>query len=125
MDPSVNTTRRILLASGATALGTALAGCLGGSGSENTVMAGTNEQSFAFVPEEITVSVGTTVTWEWGTDQHNIVVQSQPDGASWPGEEEVKDEGYEYSYTFEVPGSYEYICEPHAPQMVGAVVVEE
>ena len=123
-------TRRVLLAGGAAAVGAAVAGCSGdsgsGSGDDNTVMAGTGDQPVAFVSDEITVSVGTTVTWEWGTDNHNIHVQNQPEAADWPGEQEVFNEGHEYSYTFEVPGTYEYICQPHASQgMAGAVVVEE
>lgn len=128
------TTRRVLLAGGAAAFGAAIAGCTGdsgsgpdsGSGDNNAVMAGTGDQPVAFVPEELEVSVGTTVTWEWGTNNHNIHVQNQPEGADWPGESEVFNEGHEYSYTFEVPGTYEYICQPHASRgMAGAIVVEE
>ncbi len=122
-------TRRVVLAGGAAAVSAAIAGCSGGSGSgsdDNRVMAGTDDQPVSFVPDEITVSVGTTVTWEWGTNNHNVHVQNQPDGADWPGEQEVFNEGHEYSYTFEVPGTYEYVCQPHASQgMAGAVVLEE
>jgi len=108
----------------------AVAGCLGDDdgdgGDEPDVMAGTDDSPLAFVPDEITVSVGDTVTWEWGTDNHNIAVRDQPDGADWPGEPETHNSGHTYSYTFEVAGTYEYVCEPHeANGMEGTVIVEE
>lgn len=70
-----------------------------------------------FDPKELVISAGTTVTWEWDTDNHNVVVDSQPDGAEWdgtPGDDStVYDTGYVYEHTFETPGQYEYYCETH------------
>ncbi len=96
---------------------------------ENTVIVGPDNR-FVFEPDSLTVSPGTEVTWEWESDTHNIVVQSQPDGASWEGTEggetNTFNTGYVYSYTFETPGTYEYDCAPHRQQgMVGEIIVEE
>ncbi|MCT9096562.1 plastocyanin/azurin family copper-binding protein [Haloarchaeobius sp. HME9146] len=134
----MHASRRGLLRAGVASLPIALAGCLGGGddggGGTATMEPGTvavgPDGNFVFVPEEITVSTGDTITWEWGSDNHNIVVESQPDEADWPGTEggetKVYDDGYTYEYTFEVPGTYEYYCSPHRNVgMVGTVVVEE
>lgn len=133
MSTSIELTRRKVLLTSGTALTVALAGCMGGdgdgnggNGDDNTVMAGTSDQSTSFVPEELTVDVGTEVTWEWGTDTHNIVVDSQPEAADWPGHEGIENTGFTYSYTFEVPGTYEYHCQPHVNLgMEGTIIVEE
>ncbi|SNZ04275.1 Plastocyanin [Natronoarchaeum philippinense] len=79
----------------------------------------------SFDPEELTVSTGTTVTFEWDSDFHNVVPTSQPDGANWSGQKETKNSGFTYEYTFEVAGTYEYVCEPHeSAGMTGTIVVE-
>lgn len=80
---------------------------------------------FAFDPPAVTVSPGTTVTFDWASDSHNIVVESQPDGASWSGHESVENQGFSTRYTFETPGVYEYYCEPHlSVGMKGVVEVK-
>lgn len=132
---STRLSRRTLLGVGASSLPVALAGCLGGGGGgteerpENTVWVGPGGD-LVFEPDSITVSTGTEVTWEWQSNTHNVKVESQPDGADWQGTEggsgNTFDEGYVYSFTFEVPGTYEYYCAPHRAQgMTGEVVVEE
>lgn len=69
---------------------------------------------------------GTTVQFVWITDSHNIVVDSQPDDADWDGLEPIEDTGFEYEHTFEVPGTYEFHCDPHLSLgMEGAISVEE
>jgi plastocyanin len=93
-------------------------------GSDNEVIVGP-DGDFAFSPEELTVDAGTTVTFVWDSDTHNVVPTSQPDDADWAGEEEIKNSGHEYEHTFEVAGTYEYVCEPHeASGMAGTIVVE-
>jgi plastocyanin len=76
-----------------------------------------------FEPETLTVESGTTVSFEWATENHNIVVESQPDEGNWDGHEEIQDAGYTHEHTFEAEGEYEYLCEPHAPDMRGVIVV--
>lgn len=84
------------------------------------------EGDFVFEPEELTISSGTTVTFVWDSDTHNIAVESQPEDADWEGHEEIENEGFEHEHTFEVPGEYEYVCEPHEAQgMTGTIIVEE
>jgi plastocyanin len=86
--------------------------------------------SLVFDPEELTITPGTTVRFVWDSNNHNVVPQSQPDGANWGGEGSsgtTFDSGHEYTYTFETLGSYEYVCTPHeSAGMVGTIeVVEE
>lgn len=83
--------------------------------------------NLVFDPESLTISPGTTVTFEWESDNHNVVPESQPSGANWEGEGEqgiTFDQGHSYSHTFETEGTYEYVCTPHeAAGMVGEIVV--
>jgi halocyanin-like protein len=93
---------------------------------EVTVEVGTdaNGGSFGFGPPAVRVSPGTTVNFEWVSNTHNVVVQNQPEGADWSGDEEIHNEGYSYSHTFDTPGVYTYYCNPHLTAgMKGAVVV--
>lgn len=67
-------------------------------------------KDYRFIPEDITVRVGTTVRWVNREKRqfHNIWFRG------------VDDEGREYFFpdesrtrTFDKPGVYPYICEPH------------
>jgi plastocyanin len=113
---------------GAAAAGTA--GTAAAQEASKTVTVGPGG-SLVFEPEDLTVEVGTTVNFVWDSDNHNIVVDSQPEGANWEGTEggasTTYDTGHEYSFTFETTGTYEYACEPHrSAGMLGTVeVVEE
>jgi plastocyanin len=111
---------------------TAVAGAVSASGSAAAQSTKEVEltSGLKFVPETVYVAPGDTVNWVWTSDGHNIVVESQPDGANWEGTEggasDLYDTGYEYSHTFETLGTYEYVCAPHATAgMVGEVVVNE
>jgi plastocyanin len=100
----------------------------GGGGSEEVVVGPGG--SLVFEPAELTVAPGTTVKWVWESDNHNIVVESQPDGASWEGTDgapsKTYNTGHEYSHTFETTGTYEYFCQPHKTAgMVGSITVQE
>ncbi|MFP8956914.1 plastocyanin/azurin family copper-binding protein [Natrialbaceae archaeon A-CW3] len=68
---------------------------------------------------------GTLVQFVWITDNHNIVVDDQPDEADWDGYDPIEDTGFEYEYTFETEGQYDFHCTPHiALGMVGTIVVD-
>jgi len=73
--------------------------------------------SLVYDPESLTIANGTTVNFVWESDNHNIVVDSQPDGANWEGTpggaSKTYDTGYEYSHTFTTNGEYAYYCQPH------------
>ncbi|WP_245708101.1 halocyanin domain-containing protein [Halobacterium jilantaiense] len=83
-----------------------------------------NGGPYGFGPAAVRVDPGTEVTFEWVSNTHNVVVESQPENADWSGEEEINNEGYTYSATFETEGVYQYFCGPHRSMgMKGAVVV--
>jgi len=86
--------------------------------------------SLVYDPETVYVKPGDTVNFVWESDGHNIVVESQPEGANWEGTEggagDLYDTDHEYSHTFETKGEYQYFCAPHkGAGMVGTVVVNE
>ncbi len=97
-----------------------------------------------FVPETVTIPVGGSVVWfNSGESEHTVTAYENriPDDAEYfdSGEHESEARAREdngtgvlrggdtYSYTFEVPGEYEYFCIPHEEysNMVGTVIVEE
>lgn len=111
----------------------------GGSGGGNTV-AVSPDGGFTFDPDELTVSVGDTVTWEFQAPTHNVSAWPEmneqisiPEGAEGFGTMEqggdafaTVDEGTTFEHTFETAGEYTYVCTPHAASgMVGTIVVEE
>jgi plastocyanin len=71
-----------------------------------------------FKPAQLTVPVGTKVTWiNRGTKAHTVV-----------GNDKLFDSGLvdvngQFSYTYTSPGSYPYHCAPH-PKMIGLIVVK-
>ena len=88
----------------------------GGGGATREVVVGPGG-SLVYEPADLEIAVGTTVNFVWDSDNHNIVVENQPEGANWEGtpggDSETYDTGYEYSHTFETTGEYEYYCTPH------------
>jgi plastocyanin len=102
----------------------------GGGGGTEEVIVGPGG-SLVFEPTDLEVLPGTTVNFVWESDNHNIVVDSQPDGAGWEGtpgsDTTTYDTGYTYSHTFETLGTYEYYCQPHlsAGMEASINVVEE
>lgn len=94
--------------------------------SEVTVEVGAtgNGGTFAYAPTAVRVDPGTTIQFSWSTDNHNVVVESQPDGAGWEGHESLENTGFEFSHTFDTEGIYTYFCQPHlSVGMKGAIVV--
>ncbi|MEF8853192.1 MAG: plastocyanin/azurin family copper-binding protein [Haloarculaceae archaeon] len=92
--------------------------------SEVTVEVGAGSNQVAFAPTKVWVDPGTTINFEWVSNGHNVLPNSQPEGAGWSGHDPLEDEGFSYSHTFETGGMYTYYCAPHeALGMVGAVAV--
>jgi len=86
--------------------------------------------SLVYEPAELYVAPGTTVNFVWESDNHNIVVDSQPEEGGWDGTEggaaDLYNDGHEYSFTFETMGTYEYYCAPHRSSgMVATIIVNE
>ena len=82
----------------------------------------TDNGPYGFGPAAVTVDAGTTVNFEWVSDGHNVLVDSQPDGADWQGIESLESGGYSASQTFDEPGVYKYYCKPHLPMGMKGVV---
>jgi len=81
---------------------------------------------FVFEPDAVRIEPGTTVRWLWESDFHNVVPVDQPEGADWSGEVDTYGEDHSYEFTFETPGTYEYVCEPHeGAGMRGYIVVTD
>jgi plastocyanin len=92
-----------------------------------------------FVPEEVEISVGDTVRWTAESEGHNVSCRPDADRrvelpeeaepfATYEGNRSfmVMQVGETFEHTFTVPGTYVYVCVPHAGQgMVGRVVVSE
>lgn len=74
-------------------------------------------KAFAFAPQEITVTRGTTVTWINRDQTAHSVVASQGGFAS-----KGMDTDDEFAFTFAEAGDYAYICSLH-PHMTGVVHV--
>jgi len=74
----------------------------------------------AFSPENVTVRVGDTVTWNFADSVPHSVqgVGDKAMGINSP----ILTSG-EWSYTFTVPGEFRYLCPLH-PEMRGTVTVE-
>ncbi|MBW3534894.1 MAG: copper-binding protein [Gemmatimonadetes bacterium] len=73
-----------------------------------------------FAPETVRIQAGGTVTWTNPSDR----VHTATDGANTFNSGNVSPGG-SYSHTFDVAGTYRYICIPHESQgMTGTVVVE-
>jgi plastocyanin len=71
----------------------------------------------AFTPPELSVAVGTTVTWtneDWAP--HTATAE---DGSF---DSDRLDQGASFEHTFDEPGTFGYFCSFH-PGMMGSVVV--
>lgn len=131
------------LTAGATA---GLAGCGVGSGGSPSGDYDVGMSASAFLPRELTVSVGETVRWKNTNSRAHTVTAYEagiPDGARYfasggfESEQAARDGFYErfdgaivsdatYEHTFEVAGTHQYFCIPHERGgMLGTVVVED
>lgn len=111
--------------------GAAGAGALAATTGEAAAQEGGSQEialvDFAYEPgteEPARITPGTTVNFVWETPSHNINVDSQPEESDWEGHMPVEDTGFETSHTFEVEGTYEFHCDPHAGLgMEGTIIV--
>ena len=74
--------------------------------------------NFTFTPTEMTVPVGTQVTWINKDDVPHTVVSVDHKFKS-----RALDTDEKFSFTFQAPGTYEYFCSVH-PKMIGKIVVK-
>jgi len=84
------------------------------------VKMGSDSGQLVFVPSELTLCKGDTVTWTNNKGgPHNVVfdgdaVPSGVDAEALSMDDQLGDEGATYSQKFTVAGTYGYYCEPHA-----------
>ncbi|MFD1512245.1 cupredoxin domain-containing protein [Halomarina rubra] len=135
--------RRTFLATAAGAASVSLAGC-------SSILADSEYDvdmtHYAYEPDAIEVQVGETVLWgNSGSRGHTVTAYDDaiPDGATYFASGGFEDEqaardafvdrgagnvapGETYEHTFEVAGTYGYVCLPHEGRgMVGTVTVVE
>ena len=77
--------------------------------------------AFVFDPDTVTIPVGTTVRWTWGSSGHSVTsgppcqADSQycsPDNMNCAGFI-LNNAGFVYTHTFSEPGTYSYYCSAH------------
>jgi plastocyanin len=81
-----------------------------------------------FEPANVTISVGTTVTWSWVGGFHDVNSAS----SAFPGSGDPVSAPHTYSQTFSIPGTYKYFCSVHGSAasdgtvsgMSGTIVVQ-
>lgn len=76
--------------------------------------------SFAYVPQEITVQVGTMVVWRNNDTDAHTVTSDDGDELNSP----LLSTGDSFSHVFNNVGTFDYHCAPH-PFMQGRVIVVE
>merc|ERR1719183_1833307 len=96
-----------------------------------SVKMGSDSGQLVFVPDEIKICKGDTVTWVNNKGgPHNVVFVEDaiPSGVSAESismDDQLGDEGETFTKKFDVAGSYAYYCEPHrGAGMNGNLVVE-
>ncbi|ONI82223.1 hypothetical protein ALI22I_39510 [Saccharothrix sp. ALI-22-I] len=74
---------------------------------------------YAYQPAEMTMRVGETVTWiNQDTAPHDVVTTSGPAVLKSP----LLEQGQSWSFTFTVPGTYQYYCSVH-PDMRASITI--
>lgn len=77
-----------------------------------------NIMSFAFSPQTLTISPGSTVIWTNSDSVAHTVVSDTGNEIDSPN----LAQGESYSHIFTIPGTYTYHCSIH-PSMTGTIVV--
>lgn len=126
---------------GSAFVATAIPGCSSNSNQNEPERVSMNE-AFAFEPETLTISAGTTVRWVNDSDVGHTVTAYEdriPTEAlyfasgGFESERTARNDvsrgllatGDTYNHTFDVTGIYEYVCIPHESSgMTGTVTVE-
>jgi len=77
-------------------------------------------ENFAFIPKELDIAAGTTVTWQNADDVPHTATSKDDPQVFDSGPLDTDDK---FSFTFSKPGKYAYYCKVH-PHMTGVVVVK-
>jgi manganese oxidase len=80
-----------------------------------------------FVPDTLTVKVGTTVTWvNQDSYIHTVTSGTSPSDRSGLFDSGNVNGGKTFSFTFDKAGTYDYFCIPHfSLGMIGKIIVTE
>lgn len=79
-----------------------------------------SDADIGFSQERLAVRPETTIRFRWVSENHNLVVETQPADASIADMTEIHGSGYSVERTVTVPGEYEFVCQPH--RALGAVL---
>ena len=107
----------------------AAVGAPGFAAETKTVKMGSDSGQLVFVPDEVKICKGDSITWVNNKGgPHNVVFVEDaiPSGVSAESismDDQLGDEGDVYTKKFDTPGSYEYYCEPHAGGGMKAVLI--
>merc|ERR1712070_505351 len=131
--PSMCTRRNAMARAAGLAAGLALStvNAPGFAAETKTVKMGSDSGQLVFVPDEIKVCKGDTITWINNKGgPHNVVFDEEeiPAGVSQESismDDQLGDEGATFSKKFDTPGSYAYYCEPHRGAGMNANLVVE
>jgi len=85
---------------------------------EKNAAASITIDNFSFTPKEVTVAVGTTITWVNHDDVPHTVVSPDKKFRS-----KALDTDDQFSFTFTDAGTYNYFCSVH-PIMTGKIIVK-
>lgn len=136
--PSVS--RRRALSMVVVGIGKTSAGCLWESSFPDADIVAGPEGDLVFEPAELSVPVGTTISWGFASGGHNVSCRPEdsdmvalPDeaepfasyGSDESPHESLVPRSETYEHRFTVSGEYVYVCIPHDRQgMVGTIRVE-
>lgn len=133
--------RQVLRLGGAALVATVSAGCSSAGGSSGATAVSMTDD-FGFDPKRVTISAGSTVKWTNDSDVGHTVTAYEdriPADADYfasggfDSERTARNDvsggllasGEAYEHTFDVPGTFEYVCIPHESSgMTGTVVVQ-
>lgn len=81
-------------------------------------------KNIQYVPAEVTIKAGTTVTWVNKDNLAHTVDSGTRDNPTTLFKSGNLGPGQTFSYTFTTPGTYPYFCEPHQA-MNGTITVTQ
>ena len=93
----------------------------GNGGGANTITVG----GTSFSPANKTISVNETITWSFSGGPHTVTQGTAPGVPASPLFDSGNRSSGTFSFTFDTPGTYDYICEVHFGMgMTGTITVQ-
>lgn len=96
----------------------------GGNNGGSTNTAQVVMKNMAFVPANITVAAGTTVTWTNQDSYEHTVTSGTPQAPDGKFDSGLIGQNATFSYKFDTKGTFNYYCKPHQQVMKGTVTVQ-